>query len=74
MPGNCWKLPESGPKSGSGNLELYSVGGFAARQALMFMRAPNYFEDPVQVELARAVARGDEARILQAIEDGADVN
>ncbi|MCC5834539.1 MAG: hypothetical protein JJU20_07385 [Opitutales bacterium] len=51
-----------------------SVGGFAARQALMLMRAPNYFEDPVQVELARAVARGDEARILQAIEDGADVN
>ena len=51
-----------------------SVGGFAARQALMFMRAPNYFEDPVQVELARAVARGDEARILRAIEDGADVN
>lgn len=45
-----------------------------ALKALERMKAKDYFEDQVQIEFATAVAKGNEARMRELLQQGADVN
>jgi ankyrin repeat protein len=51
----------------------WSPAGRAAGE-LKHMRAEVYFQDPIQIELVKAVQKGDTAGIDAAISKGADVN
>jgi len=46
----------------------------ASRLSLFFMRAGDYFEPGLPVEMARAAARGDAAKVSELVKKGADVN
>ncbi|MDP0501392.1 MAG: ankyrin repeat domain-containing protein [Verrucomicrobiota bacterium JB022] len=55
-------------------LQLSCAGPSSALAALQGMRASRYFDQQVQIDFARAVERGDEARMQDLLEQGADVN